>query len=253
MRVKKLKFPGSLGHQLGAQLDLPEEGEPRAYALFAHCFTCTKDLKAVYHIDQALTGEGIAVFRFDFTGLGESEGDFSDTTFSSNVDDLVAAARYMEQTWEAPRVLIGHSLGGAAVLKAALEIPSCRAVATIAAPAEPGHVSRLLVSTKEEAEHTGEATLRLGGRTFRIRKKFFDDLEESRMEQTIRALERALLVFHSPLDDVVSIDNAAKIFAIARHPKSFISLDQADHLLSDEADARYVGAMAATWAGKYIT
>jgi putative redox protein len=252
MNVKKLKFPGSLGHQLGAQLDLPEEGEPRAYALFAHCFTCTKDLKAVYHIDQALTSEGIAVFRFDFTGLGESEGDFTETDFTSNVGDLVAAARHMEQTLEAPKVLIGHSLGGAAVLKAALEIPSCRAVATIAAPAEPGQLSRRLVGRKEEAERSGEAVLRLGGRTFRIRKEFFDDLEEGRMEQTIRALERALLIFHSPLDDVVGIGNAAKIFASARHPKSFISLDRADHLLSDEADARYVGTMVATWAAKYI-
>ncbi len=253
MRVKKLKFPGSLDNlRLGAQLDLPREGAPRAYALFAHCFTCTKDLKAVYHIDQALTGEGIAVFRFDFTGLGESEGDFSATTFSSNVGDLVAAARYMEETLEAPRVLIGHSLGGAAVLKAALEVPSCRAVATIAAPAEPGQVSRRLVTAREEADRTGEAAITLGGRTFRIRKEFFDDLEESRMEQTLRELDRALLVFHSPLDDVVGIDSAAKIFTMARHPKSFISLDRADHLLTDEADARYVGAMVATWAGKYI-
>jgi alpha-beta hydrolase superfamily lysophospholipase len=252
VRVKKLKFPGSLGHQLGAQLDLPEEGEPRAYALFAHCFTCTKDLKAVYHIDQALTGEGIAVFRFDFTGLGESEGDFSDTTFTSNVGDLVAASRYMEEAIEAPKVLIGHSLGGAAVLKAAMEIPSCRAVATIAAPSEPGHVSSTLAGARAEAAMTGETTLRLGGRTLRIRREFFDDLEESRMEQTLRALDRALLVFHSPLDEVVGIDNAAKIFATARHPKSFISLDRADHLLTNEADARYVGAMVATWAGKYI-
>jgi putative redox protein len=252
MRIRKFRFPGSLDHELGAQLDLPESGEPRAYALFAHCFTCTKDLKAAYHIDQALTGEGIAVLRFDFTGLGESEGEFADTNFSSNVGDLVAAARHMERELQAPRILVGHSLGGAAVLKAALEIPSCAAVATIAAPAEPGHVSRRLVSTREEADRTGEAKIRLGGRTFRVRKEFFDDLDESRMQETLRSLDRALIVFHSPQDDIVGIDNAAKIFETARHPKSFISLDRADHLLTGEADARYVGAVVAAWAGKYI-
>jgi len=252
MKVKKLKFTGSLGHTLGAQLDLPDEGEPQAYALFAHCFTCTKDLKAVYHIDRALTAEGFAVFRFDFTGLGESEGDFSDTTFTSNVGDLVAAARHMAGELQAPRVLIGHSLGGAAVLKAALEIPACRAVATIAAPADPGHVGDKLVSARKEAERTGEATLQLGGRTLRIRREFFEDLEESRLGQAIRTLDRALLVFHSPLDNVVGIDNASKIFQAAQHPKSFISLDRADHLLTDETDARYVGTMVATWARKYL-
>mgnify|MGYP000464672626 CR=1 FL=1 len=251
MARKNLSFPSSDGHQLSAILDLPD-APARAYALFAHCFTCSKNIKAISHISQALTRKRIAVLRFDFTGLGESEGDFADTNFSSNVDDLVMAAHFMADNFRAPQILIGHSLGGAAVLQAASKIPSSLAVITIAAPADPGHVSRALGDTKDIIERQGEANVNLAGRTFKIKKQFLDDLESVSMQQTIRNLNRALLIFHSPVDDVVGIENAAKIFQIARHPKSFISLDKADHLLMDPKDSQYVGSLIATWAMRYI-
>jgi uncharacterized OsmC-like protein/alpha/beta superfamily hydrolase len=252
MRSKKLRFQGGQGNLLSAQLDLPVDGHPIAYALFAHCFTCTKNLKTVAHISRALTRERIAVLRFDFTGLGESEGDFADTNFSSNVADLLAAATFLETEHNAPRILIGHSLGGAAVLQAASKIPSCRAVATIGAPANPLHVKRLLSDQAEEITRKGEAMVTLEGRDFKIKKQFLDDLEHTRMEAAISNLRKALLIFHSPLDNIVGIENAARIFQTARHPKSFISLDRADHLLMDSADARYVGTVTAAWALKYM-
>ena len=231
---------------------MPIDGSPIAYALFAHCFTCTKNLKAIHHISRALAREGIAVLRFDFTGLGESEGDFADTTFSSNVADLIAAADYIQSEFEAPKILIGHSLGGAAVLQAAAHIPSCRAVATIGAPADPVHVTRLLKDQMADIEQKGEAEVLLEGRRFKIKKQFIDDLEQTHMEEIIHNLKKALLIFHSPVDNTVGIDNAAKIFQAARHPKSFVSLDQADHLLTNEVDAIYVGNVIAAWALKYI-
>jgi putative redox protein len=252
MQFKKIEFPNSAGQKLSARIDLPENGRPAAYALFAHCFTCSKNIKAASHICRALTREGIAVFRFDFTGLGESEGDFGDTNFSSNVDDLVAAAEFMANQYEGPKILIGHSLGGAAVLQAAARIPSSLAVITIAAPADPNHVSLALGDSREIIERQGEASVDLAGRKFKIKKQFLDDLESVRMRQTIQNLKRALLIFHAPTDSVVGIDNAARIFMAARHPKSFISLDDADHLLMNPKDSRYVGTLIATWASKYI-
>jgi putative redox protein len=252
MNYKKLEFTNDAGQRLAARIDMPKNPQPVAYALFAHCFTCSKNIKAAAHISRALTDEGIAVFRFDFTGLGESEGDFGDTNFSSNVEDLVTAAQFMADTYEGPKILIGHSLGGAAVLQAAARIPSSLAVITIAAPADPNHVSLTLGDSKEIIERQGEAKVDLAGRTFKIKKQFLDDLESVNMQQTIQNLDRALLIFHAPTDGVVGIDNAARIFQAARHPKSFISLDQADHLLMNPKDSRYVGSLIATWASKYI-
>ena len=252
MPVQTISFPNDHGDQLAARLSLPPDGRPVAYALFAHCFTCNRNLNAVRRISQEMSDHGLAVLQFDFTGLGDSEGDFSETSFSSNVDDLVSAARYLEAHYEAPQVLIGHSLGGAAVLKAAGSIPSCKAVVTIGAPADPEHVTHLIADARETIERTGQATVSLAGRSFLIKKQFLDDLEETRMEENIRGLRRALLVCHSPIDQTVGIDNAARIFQAALHPKSFLSLDKADHLLSNEADAFYVGRAAAAWATRYL-
>jgi putative redox protein len=252
MQFNRLHFTNDAGQKLSARIDLPDNTQPVAYALFAHCFTCSKNIKAASHISRALTREGIAVFRFDFTGLGESEGEFGDTNFSSNVDDLVMAAEFMTHNYEGPKILIGHSLGGAAVLQAAARIPSSLAVITIAAPADPNHVSLALGDSKEIIERRGEADVELAGRTFKIKKQFLDDLESVRMQQTIQNLKRALLIFHAPTDSVVGIDNAARIFKAAQHPKSFISLDQADHLLMDPRDSQYVGSLIAIWATKYI-
>ncbi len=252
MPVQTLEFPNDHGDQLAGRLSLPPDGRPVAYALFAHCFTCNRNLNAVRRISQEMSDHGIAVLQFDFTGLGDSEGDFSDTGFASNVDDLVAAARYLASHHEAPRVMIGHSLGGAAVLKAAGSIPSCKAVVTIGAPADPKHVAHLIGDAREAIEQTGQATVTLAGRSFLIKKQFLEGLEETRMEETIRGLRRALLVCHSPIDQTVGIENAARIFQAAMHPKSFLSLDKADHLLSSEADAFYVGRAAAAWATRYL-
>ncbi len=252
MSRQRIKIPNADGLDLGARLDLPPDGKATAFALFAHCFTCTKNIKAISHISDALIQVGVAVLRFDFTGLGESEGEFADTNFSSNVADLVAASEWLGEHHEAPAILIGHSLGGTAVLRAAATIPSARAVATIGAPADPAHVSHLIDSSREEIESTGEAVVRLGGRPFRIKKQFLDDLQGQALPDAIADLRRALLIFHSPIDNTVGIDNASAIYAAAKHPKSFVSLDRADHLLSDESDARYVGSVIGAWARKYI-
>jgi len=252
MKFKKLEFSNTAGQILSGRIDLPEGRETVAYAIFAHCFTCSKNIKAISNISRALTREGIAVLRFDFTGLGESEGEFADTNFSSNVDDLVMAADFMADNYQAPKILIGHSLGGAAVLQSAVNIPSAVAVVTIAAPADPGHVSQALGDSKEIIEHRGEASVDLSGRTFKIKKQFLDDLGSVQMRETIRNLNRALLILHSPVDVVVGIDNAAKIFQTARHPKSFISLDSADHLLMQKKDSLYAGSIIATWALRYV-
>jgi len=252
MQFKKLEFTNAAGQRLSARIDQPADRNPAACALFAHCFTCSKNIKAISNISRALTRQGIAVLRFDFTGLGESEGDFADTNFSSNVDDLVKAAEFMADQYRAPEILIGHSLGGAAVLQAAGQIPSAVAVITIAAPADPGHVSRALGDSKDIIEQRGEATVDLSGRPFKIKKQFLDDLASVRMQDTIRNLKKALLILHSPIDEVVGIENAAKIFQTARHPKSFISLDDADHLLMNKRDSRYAGSIIATWAMRYL-
>ena len=248
---EKVTFTGGQGHALAARLDLPS-GRPRAYALFAHCFTCSKDIFAAARISGALTEHGIAVLRFDFTGLGSSEGEFANTNFSSNLDDLVAAADFLREAHQAPQILIGHSLGGAAVLAAAGRIPESRAVATVNAPADPSHVMAHFCEARAEIEERGEAEIKLGGRPFRIQKHFLEDIASHRLEDAIGQLKKALLVFHAPFDDVVDVTNAATIFQAARHPKSFISLDDADHLLSAREDAVYVADVIAAWASRYV-
>jgi len=252
MRSTRISFPNSQGQQLAALLDHPVDDEPVAYALFAHCFTCSKDFKGVSRISRSLARQGVAVLRFDFTGLGDSEGAFEETTFSSNVDDLVAASRFLEEELSAPSLLIGHSLGGAAVLKAAGRIRSVKAVATIAAPSSPAHLLRHIGPDREKIEALGEAEISIGGHSIRIGKELLDDIAESSLMDAVSGLGRALLVFHSPLDAVVGIDNATDIFVNAKHPKSFVSLDSADHLLSDAEDGNFVGTVIGAWARKYI-
>ena len=252
MNTRKLEIDNADGLKLGAKLDLPEDREPVAYALFAHCFTCTKDFKSAYYISRILTQQGIAVVRLDFTGLGESEGDFSDTNFSSNVDDLVATARYMSDQLAAPQLLVGHSFGGAAALQATRFIPGIRSVATIGAPADPAHVGHLLASSRAEIETNGKAEVLVQGRKFSIKKQFLDNLDEHEMDETIREIDRPLLVLHSPADTIVDIENATHIFSTARQPKSFISLNEADHLLTNRSDADYAGTVLAAWAMNYF-
>jgi len=252
MPATKVRFPNATSQMLAAYLELPPDGEPVAYALFAHCFTCSKDLKAAFNISRALSTAGVAVLRFDFTGLGESEGDFADTDFSSNITDLVAAARFLEEHYEAPQLLVGHSLGGAAVLLAASALPSVCAVATLGAPSEPSHVLELLSGSVGSIQAEGKAAVVLAGRRFTIKKEFLDNLEAQRMQGVIGQLGRALLVLHAPTDNVVGIGNAADIFTAAKHPKSFVSLDNADHLLSKEADSCYAGEVIAAWARPYL-
>lgn len=249
--MTRTTFQGHSGDTLAARLDLPA-GKVRATALFAHCFTCSKDLVAVRSISRALAEHGIAVLRFDFTGLGSSEGEFANTNFSSNVEDLVLAARHLEATLSAPAILIGHSLGGAAVLAAADQIPQAKAVATIGAPADTGHVLSHLGASLDRIRAEGSGEVTLGGRNFRIEKQFVDDVEDRHLLDHVANLRRALLVLHSPLDDVVGIDNATKIFVAAKHPKSFVSLDHADHMLSDGRDARYAAGVIAAWAERFL-
>ncbi len=252
MPFQKINFTNSMGERLAARLDLPANGDPIAYALFAHCFTCSKNLRSVNRISRSLTQEGIAVLRFDFTGLGQSEGDFANTNFSSNVEDLITAADFLKNQYEAPQILIGHSLGGAAILQAAQHIPSSVAVATIGSPCDPYHVTHLLCDSLDTIKDEGEAEVILAGRTFKIKKQFIDNLERTNMQRIVRNLRKALLVFHSPIDNTVGVENARCIFETAKHPKSFVSLDKADHLLSNDSDALYVGAVLAAWAQKYI-
>jgi uncharacterized OsmC-like protein/pimeloyl-ACP methyl ester carboxylesterase len=251
MAAERFDFQNSQGQRLAALLDLPQ-GEPRAYALFAHCFTCGKDTLSAKRISQGLTDLGIAVLRFDFTGLGNSEGEFANTSFSSNIADLVAAADHLGKTRRAPAILIGHSLGGAAVLAAASRIPEARAVVTIAAPSDPAHVTGLFRDRLPDIAAQGEVEVALAGRPFRISRGFVDDIAEHNLLPQIADLRKALLVFHSPTDDTVGIDNASRIFQAARHPKSFISLTGADHLLSKRSDAIYVAHVLAAWAERYL-
>ncbi|MEO7586594.1 MAG: bifunctional alpha/beta hydrolase/OsmC family protein [Arachnia sp.] len=251
MRTEHVEFRGSHDTSLVGRLDLPDEA-PRAFAVFAHCFTCTKDLLAASRISRELAGHGIAVLRFDFTGLGQSGGDFAETTFSSNVADLVRAAEFLRTHHQAPTVLVGHSLGGAAVLAAAEQLPEVRAVATIAAPADTEHVLHLLAGSREQIEENGEAEVCLADRPFRIRREFLDDLQAQPQNARIRRLPAALLVMHSPTDQTVGIDNAALIFRAAHHPKSFVALDGADHMLTRPSDARFVASVLAAWVERYL-
>ena len=251
MPIERFQFTGSEGQQLAASLDLPER-EPIAYALFAHCFTCGKDVLAAKRIAVALAAKGIAVLRFDFTGLGSSEGDFANSTFSSNVADLVRAADHLRAARNGATILIGHSLGGAAMLAAAAQIPDAKAVVTIAAPSDPGHVTGLFAERIEDIRKHGKVEVSLAGRPFQIKREFLDDIAEHHLIAQVAALHRALLVMHAPTDDTVGIDNATRIFVAAKHPKSFVSLDDADHLLTRRRDAIYVADVIAAWAERYV-
>jgi len=249
MQKTKLNFPASQG-QLAGLLEQPNQPS-KGMVLFAHCFTCGKDFIAATHISKAMVKLGFSVFRFDFTGLGNSDGDFANTNFSSNVEDLVSAASFLDSNYQAPSILIGHSLGGAAVLKAATQIPQAQAVVTIGAPADASHVKHLFHCDLESIDQQGEADVDLGGRPFKIKKQFIDDLD-AQNTQHINTLNKALLVMHSPVDDTVSINEAEKIYVAAKHPKSFVSLDSANHLLTQKSDAAYAAKVIATWSEKFI-
>lgn len=251
-RIEQVWFEGSAGDRLAARLDLPGS-EAIAYALFAHCFTCSKEIPAATQITRGLVERGIGVLRFDFTGLGASEGDFANSNFSSNIEDLLRAAELLRHHHEAPKILVGHSLGGAAVLAAASRIPEAVAVVTIGAPFDPAQAASLLsLEALSVLEHADEVTVTIGGRSFPIRRQLLDDLNAQNLTEAIGALHRALLVFHAPSDELVDIDNARRIFDAAKHPKSFVSLDDADHLLTRQADAIYVAQVLAAWASRYL-
>lgn len=250
IETRKVEFSGATGAKLAARLDLPSD--PRAFALFAHCFTCGKDIFAAARIAEGLTARGIAVLRFDFTGIGSSEGEFANTNFSSNVQDLLEAANFLRMNFSAPALLIGHSLGGAAVLSAAPHVPEAVGVATIGAPSSATHVTHNFSAQLDEIESRGVATVMLAGRKFTIKKQFLDDIAEHDFLERLGRLKKALLICHAPRDEYVGIDNASAIFTAARHPKSFISLDTADHLLRKREDAVYVADVIATWASRYL-
>ncbi|MEM9529306.1 MAG: bifunctional alpha/beta hydrolase/OsmC family protein [Pseudomonadota bacterium] len=250
MQRQKIEFANSQGEQLAGLLESPDQ--PRAYALFAHCFTCGKDLTAASRITRTLAEAGIATLRFDFTGLGGSDGDFANTNFSGNVQDLLAAAKFLAAEYQAPKLLIGHSLGGAAVLAAAHALPKVRAVATIGAPATAEHVKHLMSEKEQEIREADAVEVELAGRKFTIQRQFLEDLDRHNDTSHIAKLKKALLVLHSPLDGIVPIDEASRIYTAARHSKSFVSLDRADHLLSRREDAKYAAEVIAAWAGRYL-
>ncbi|MFS4468000.1 alpha/beta fold hydrolase [Maribacter sp. 2210JD10-5] len=252
MNLQKVTFKNSEGKTLVGRLEMPADQHPHNYAIFAHCFTCNKNLLAVKNIGKALTANGFAVLRFDFTGLGESEGDFENTNFSGNIEDLIAAADYLEMEHQPPTLLIGHSLGGAAAIFAAAQIASIKAVATIGAPSNPVHVQHLFKSSIEEIESSGEAVVNLSGRDFTIKKQFLEDLQHKSLPSVAKNLRKPLLLLHSPQDDTVGIKNAEEIYIAAHHPKSFVSLDGADHLLMNKEDSRYVGKVIAGWSQRYM-
>jgi putative redox protein len=251
MAQQKIRFLGATGDQLVGRLH-PPKGPAQAWALFAHCFTCSKDLHAGRRISAALAARGIGTLRFDFTGIGESQGDFADTNFSSNVADLVAAANWLRDNHDAPSLLVGHSLGGAAVLMAASQVPESRAVITINTSSDPSDLLDALPHLAGEVETRGVAEVRLGGRTFTVKRQFLRDLREQNLKRTLATLHRALLILHSPQDEVVNIEHAARLYQAARHPKSYVSLDGADHLLKRPEDARYVGEVIAAWSSRYL-
>lgn len=249
--IRKITFPGSSDAQLAARLDLPPT-TPRAYALFAHCFTCSKDIAAASRVSAGLVAAGFGVLRFDFTGLGGSAGEFADTNFSSNVADLLAAADWLRQTYAAPSLLVGHSLGGAAAIAAAAHLPELAAVATIGAPADPAHIAHLFSCELDEIEAKGQADVQIAGRKFTVKQQFLDDVSSARIDESLAELNVPLLVMHAPDDEIVAIGNAEQIFAQAHYPKNFVALDGADHLLSAPTQAEYAADVLATWADRYV-
>jgi len=253
MNIQKINFTNAEGQQLVGRLELPINQHPHNFAIFAHCFTCNKNLSAVKNITRELTANGFGVLRFDFTGLGESEGAFEDTNFSGNVEDLISASNYLKENYTAPTLFIGHSLGGAAVIFAGSKIPSVKAIATIGAPSNPKHVQHLIQNSVAEINATGKANVQIGGRAFTIKKQFLEDIETKSLPQVAKKLGKALLVMHSPQDTTVGIENAEEIYVAARHPKSFVTLDGADHLLMKKEDSIYAGSVIATWAKRYIS
>ncbi len=252
MSLTKVSFLNSEKQTLSGRLELPTEQAAHNFAIFAHCFTCNKNLSAVRNISRALTNNGFGVLRFDFTGLGESDGDFEDTNFSGNVEDILSAARFLEENYAAPTLIIGHSLGGAASIFAASEINSIKAVATVGAPSNPKHVTHLLDSSIDQIKDTGLAVVKLSGRDFTIKKQFIDDLETKSLPEVAKKLRKAVLVMHSPQDTIVGVKNAEEIYISAHHPKSFVSLDGADHMLSKKEDSIYAGEIISEWAKRYI-
>ncbi len=252
MKSEKVYFHNDKGQPLSGIIDFPLIGKPKAYAIFAHCFTCSKNLKAVDNISQGLTDNDIAVLRFDFTGLGQSEGDFSDTNFSTNISDLVSAYDFLADKYVAPQIMIGHSLGGAAVIYASGALDNIKAVVTIGAPSNPEHVQKLISQDENEIIEKGESKVNIGGRSFNIKKQFLEDLKKNSCPEMASKLSKSLLIMHSPQDKVVGVENAAEIYLAAKHPKSFVSLDGADHLMSNSADSQYVGQIIGPWASRYI-
>ncbi|MEP4375795.1 MAG: alpha/beta fold hydrolase, partial [Algoriphagus sp.] len=252
MNPKRLKFTNRNGVELAAHLYMPADQKPKFFALFAHCFTCSKNFSAVTRICRALSLNGIAALSFDFTGLGMSEGEFEESSFSSNISDLLDAAEFIEKDFQAPKMLIGHSLGGAAVLYAAMEMPAVKAVVTIAAPAYPGHVRNLFSDSVAKIEKNGSAKVTIGGRPFTVSKSFLDDLEQKPLDTFLKKLRKSLLVLHSPQDEIVEVSNAAEIYSSALHPKSFISLDGADHLISNPQDSEYIAEVIGSWSKRYV-
>ncbi|MEM7162103.1 MAG: alpha/beta fold hydrolase [Bacteroidota bacterium] len=251
-KSERIKIRNQEGIDLDARLDIPLKTKTRAYAIFAHCFTCNKNLTAVRNISRALNNSGIAVLRFDFTGLGRSEGDFSDTNFSSNIQDLKDVARHLEEHYEAPSLMIGHSLGGTATVFAASEIESVRAVCTIGSPSVPEHVTHLFAPVADELRATGEAKLKIGLQEIKIKSQFLEDIQGQRIEDVLKRDHTSYLIIHSPQDTVVSIDNAAEMYRLLKHPKSFVSLDGADHMMSKVQDSEYAGQVIASWANRYL-
>lgn len=252
MKSTKLDIQNKKGHKLQAYLELPANEQPSYYAIFAHCFTCTSTLSAVKNISRALTKHGFGVVRFDFTGLGKSEGEFSESHFSANVSDLLAVNAYLEEHYKAPSLLVGHSLGGAAVIAAAAKLENIKAVATIGAPATVGHVTKLFSHNMDDVEEKGEVEVNIGGRPFKINQEFVDDFSKTDLSKITKNLRKPLLILHAPFDAIVGIENAEKLYQNAHHPKSFISLDGADHLLSDSKDSQYAGNMIGNWVQRYF-
>ncbi len=252
MNTIRIKIPNQENKFLSARLELPVDKKPHNFAIFAHCFTCNKDLHPVRNISRALTSNGFGVLRFDFTGLGESEGDFSETNFSSNISDLLIVNQYLTQNYKSPSVIIGHSLGGAAAIVSGSQIDSVKAIATIGAPSSVPHVKHLIKDNVDEINEKGFAKVFIGGRPFTLRKQFIDDLESNDVKSILKRMNKAILIVHSPQDTIVGIDNAAQLYHSAVHPKSFVSIDGADHLLSRKEDSLYVGEVISSWAKRYI-